>query len=489
MINNTGIRMEYLSADAFVNNYGIRRRAFKVSERFLQSGKCLTDGEVLGWQIEIGKEKEYKNYLFTNREESITTEDFNWIFKDFAEIVPDKSIVSNDSFQEHQACYELLKAEDFNGNMISQGYKSLEEEVCCGDILKGEYFAEMCKEMSIVGARVRVTLSETASEHVPAVRVVFSFPEAISLTMRLLISLVFPFTMLKEEGAVLDEERMSDDQLQISIIKLLGFLGNNHSEFSHNRLFDIDDEGPMGVEEKNKAGQEETIEDLDLSVRSYNCLKRANINTIDQLRKMSDKELLNVRNLGLRGIAEIKKKLDEINELYKEIQLEGPSYTAMLDGLIGLDAVKEQVKKIAAFAKMQKDMLSQGKSPMSVALNMEFIGNPGTAKTTVARIMAGIFNEIGLLSSNGLVEVGRSDLVAEYAGQTAAKVNNVFEKAKGKILFIDEAYSLVDYWAHGFGDEAINTIVQEMENRRNETIVIFAGYPNEMEEFFSRNPD
>ncbi|MCR5204140.1 MAG: AAA family ATPase, partial [Lachnospiraceae bacterium] len=144
------------------------------------------------------------------------------------------------------------------------------------------------------------------------------------------------------------------------------------------------------------------------------------------------------------------------------------------------------VKKITAFARMKKDLPQNLKVP--VALNMEFVGNPGTAKTTVARIMAGLLCEVGLLKSADIVEVGRSDLVAKYVGQTAVKVKEVFSKAEGKLLFIDEAYSLVDFWEGEFGDEAINTIVQEMENRRDKTVVVFAGYPDKMEDFFSRNP-
>ncbi len=159
-----------------------------------------------------------------------------------------------------------------------------------------------------------------------------------------------------------------------------------------------------------------------------------------------------------------------------------------LHELIGLDNIKEKVDQIVAFAKLQKMAKEHGKKVEGINLNLSFLGNPGTAKTTVARIFARIMKENGILSNGDLIEVGRSDLVAKYTGQTAIKVKGVFNKAKGNILFIDEAYSLVDSWENEFGDEAIATIVQEMENNRDDMIVIFAGYPDKMEKFLSRNP-
>ena len=151
-------------------------------------------------------------------------------------------------------------------------------------------------------------------------------------------------------------------------------------------------------------------------------------------------------------------------------------------------AAKDQVKKILAFAKMRKAMEEKGEQLEPITLNMEFVGNPGTAKTTVARIVAGLLKEIGIIKTGEFIEVGRADLVAQYVGQTAPMVQNVFQKAKGGVLFIDEAYSLLEERRGEFGDEAINMIVQEMENNRKDTIVIFAGYPDEMDEFFLRNP-
>ena len=122
------------------------------------------------------------------------------------------------------------------------------------------------------------------------------------------------------------------------------------------------------------------------------------------------------------------------------------------------------------------------------AMSMVFTGSPGTCKTTVARLVSEIFCDAGILSEGKLVECGRGDLVGRYVGWTAQQVQKKFREAKGSVLFIDEAYSLVDAHSGSFGDEAINTIVQEMENHRDDVLVIFAGYSDKMEAFLNKNP-
>ena len=159
-----------------------------------------------------------------------------------------------------------------------------------------------------------------------------------------------------------------------------------------------------------------------------------------------------------------------------------------LNEMIGLISAKNVIKKALNYYKLQRIYKDKGLKQDRPAMHMVFTGNPGTAKTTVARLFARIMKENGLLSKGHLVEVGRGDLIARYVGWTAKTVQEKFKKAVGGVLFIDEAYSLVDDRGGSFGDEAINTIVQEMENRREDLIVIFAGYSDKMDGFLNKNP-
>ena len=159
-----------------------------------------------------------------------------------------------------------------------------------------------------------------------------------------------------------------------------------------------------------------------------------------------------------------------------------------LQSLIGLEKAKSVIDEAIAYYKMESFMEKRNLKLSSPSRHMVFYGAPGTAKTTVARLFAQIMKDNGVLSRGELVEVGRKDLVGKYVGWTAKQVESVFRRAEGSVLFIDEAYSLIDGRDKLFGQEAINTIVQMMENMRENTIVIFAGYEKEMKEFLSQNP-
>lgn len=163
-------------------------------------------------------------------------------------------------------------------------------------------------------------------------------------------------------------------------------------------------------------------------------------------------------------------------------------YINQLQELIGLDSVKSDVLSLSNFIKMKQMRESKGLKTPQISLHCVFTGNPGTGKTTVARILAGIFKNLGVLQKGHLVETDRSGLVAEYVGQTAVKTNKIIDSALDGVLFIDEAYSLVQGGPNDYGKEAISTLLKRMEDDRDRLIVILAGYNNEMQDFINSNP-
>lgn len=164
------------------------------------------------------------------------------------------------------------------------------------------------------------------------------------------------------------------------------------------------------------------------------------------------------------------------------------SLRAELHGYIGLSAVKEEVDSLINWIEVCKLRKEHGLPTPDLSLHMVFSGNPGTGKTMIARLMARIYKCLGVLSKGQLVEVDRSMLVAGYVGQTAIKTQEVIEKAKGGVLFIDEAYTLTNRGGNDYGQEAVDTLLKAMEDNREDLVVIVAGYIELMEEFVHSNP-
>ena len=478
--------------------------AGQAAGRFLQASALLPAEGFLGIEFRPERGVKQEIFLFAAPDTAVRDADYGWIFEDCAEEAPTASKTLESLFAEGRKVYAL--AESVSGGSITLDteeslenaslYRKYMEERSRADLTM-QFYKLLMKE----GGLLRMVAGSSVGRENPACtrgRIFMSFPHAISLRLRTAISLAFPGTVLEELSEHAETEAcVSESYLFEGLLRLFLLLSAIERRQQRRNLEEVPEEWKEQESLEEAASKMELrgycynpvlIEDLELSVRSYTCLKKAGILTVEQLKRLSADELRRIRNMGRKSVAEILDKLEEIRHLPAVSILPEKDYLAELDTLIGLEEVKTQVRKIAAFAKMKKDFEAQGKSKLSLALNMEFSGNPGTAKTTVARILAGVLKQIGILDSSELVEVGRASLVAGYVGQTAERVRDVFRSAKGKVLFIDEAYSLVEHWEGGYGDEAINTIVQEMENNREDTVVIFAGYPKQMEEFFSRNP-
>lgn len=182
-------------------------------------------------------------------------------------------------------------------------------------------------------------------------------------------------------------------------------------------------------------------------------------------------------------------RTDDIDESESKPSTDAPSDSGMnrLHQLVGLDSVKKEVATLVNFIEIRKMRVAKGMKAPDLSYHCVFTGNPGTGKTTVARILASVYKEIGLLSSGHLVETDRSGLVGEYVGHTAIKTNKIVDSALDGVLFIDEAYSLMG-GGLDYGKEAISTLLKRMEDDRDRLIVILAGYTDEMKMFIDSNP-
>lgn len=206
---------------------------------------------------------------------------------------------------------------------------------------------------------------------------------------------------------------------------------------------------------------------------------------IETLKKQQKENFLN-HKLQEEQIKAIQEEIKAIKEKKSLQKIEG--FLQELNQMVGLSQVKEEVKSLINLIRMRKLRISYEMPNMDMSYHMVFTGNPGTGKTTVARLIAKIYKELGVVSKGTLVETDRAGLVAGYVGQTALKVTEVVNKAIGGILFIDEAYSLTNSSVpNDFGTEAIDTLVKLMEDNRNDLVVIVAGYKKEMKEFLSSN--
>lgn len=179
---------------------------------------------------------------------------------------------------------------------------------------------------------------------------------------------------------------------------------------------------------------------------------------------------------------------DERLRITPEVEQEIAKLQKQLDSLVGLPNAKKELHNLINFIKIQSLRVDHGLTSFPITYHLVFSGNPGTGKTTVARIIGQIYKHLGVLSSGHFVETDRAGLVAGYVGQTALKVQEVVNKAKGGVLFIDEAYSLMNDKQDAFGKEAIDSLLKAMEDLRDDLVIIVAGYTELIEDFLQSNP-
>lgn len=443
-------------ASLYLSDYNFGNNFSDACLRFFKSAEMLPDETSLGLQITFAKDTVPSVHVFSDAELSL--KDFEWMFKPCAKVSEQKNI-------------DVIISNEAVTYLISECDSPFTEK----SFVESNLIEELCE----LGAILNITVSSKATNALMVLQTSTELP----LRVQVMLSNAFHGAKIKRLMECCEDElkRLPCDVVSSNLRYMLSVIADKN-----------DLANPPEIILPDEDESYTTIEELDLSVRAYNCLKRAGIDTVEQLKKTKKEELIKIRNLGRKQYEEVLRKMKEYEptpQFEAEIEFEDePNGRQMLDELIGLDAVKSQVNRIVALAKMQQDMKDKGVTAKPITLNMSFTGNPGTAKTTVARIMAKILYESDILSKSQVIEVGRADLIGKYEGHTANNVKETFKRAKGGLLFIDEAYSLVEHWNNAFGDEAINTMVQEMENNRADTIVVFAGYPQPMEEFLSRNP-
>lgn len=426
-----------------------RKSADKAATKFSDAGRVsMGEGNYLVWHFDIGLRN--MSWMYDAKNE---TSDFGWILEDIGttlEVPRRKEFALRAGWREDAFRYMVVA--DY-GDEFFDDFKKVDFN----------QMDELFDELLEIGVRIRMSSYGN---------IVIESNQKLTFKARALFGKAFDWAELVEL-----KEDTEIYEIQFDIFK--PFVEGIIVGYQHI----CKDTGTYIDQDLRR------VRDMDISPRTMVKLERKNITILKEVIEASKNEFKGC-NLQAYEKQMVNKSLEYYTSIPKPFKnVPGvKKFDAMdeLESLIGLEGVKNQVKRIRAYAKMKQANPVCAASGMS--LNMVFKGNPGTCKTTVARVLAKIFFELGILESSNIVEVGRSGLVGRYIGSTAIRVRETFEKASGKLLFIDEAYSLAEQDHDGYGQEAISTIIQEMENRRDKTVVIFAGYPEQMDEFLKSNP-
>jgi SpoVK/Ycf46/Vps4 family AAA+-type ATPase len=263
-----------------------------------------------------------------------------------------------------------------------------------------------------------------------------------------------------------------------------------HILYSENTLKSIKNQISAILEVINKRDSKDTGLRFSQFLNSFNETRAKLYSEIfyDYLKLVcqSDNKISDFEKTILSEIVSPKESKDKTNN--KEFKENIESVKNEINDLIGLQGVKNEIQSLINLIKIQDARKGQGLKTNSLNYHLVFTGNPGTGKTTVARIVSKIYKELGILKKGHLIETDRSGLIAEYVGQTAVKVNKLVDSALDGVLFIDEAYSITDNEGNDFGKEAISTLLKRMEDDRERLVVIVAGYSIKMNDFLESNP-
>ena len=425
---------------SYSDKYDFIYEVSEVSKRFLQTSALISQGTFIGCQICKKNDNHTRCNVFSSKSVNISVSDFDWIFHGCAVADDNTDLRLENLFEKGRKVYVLASIKGCMEDVSETKVNAIcerndnyfgDDEYYDSEIKR--HFTDLFNTLMESNAVIQLIAGASKEKSFGHGILFISTPKEMSLKLKSIISIAFPHMLAKE---IYSFSEISEN---------LGYIPDEYFLDSITHFI------------YNMDSWEKKIEGDDESQGNGECYEDTYMD------------------------------LDKLDTDFEDVIEEKDIHKEGLHELIGLEEVKTQVNKIIAFAKLKKEMKEKNAGNQSMVLNMEFTGNPGTAKTTVARILGEEFYDIGLTSRREVVEIGRADLVAEYTGQTAVKTKKIFEKARGGILFIDEAYSLVED-NHSFGDEAITTIVQEMENNRDDIIVIFAGYPEKMEDFFKTNP-
>lgn len=361
MINslfNETSNMAILSIKSMDHTYSRRDTAADVGKKLLKLSTLLKKEQVVCLQIKRSEDGKSQACIFSSKDAEVNEEDFGWMFRDCAEI---GSFCEVSSVIRHGATdkiYELRhQTSDISGK---QHGRCKNEKSNSGDSVSWNYFRQLFNEIKKTDVAVQFSAG-VSQKGIPAGAITFSMTGEMSLRMRTLISLAFPSTKVSKVTEIVEnpaETGIAMNLLLESVKDALEMLMDERDDDeiakktqdnTNGRSLEIN----CNSESKTEKTGFTSIDELEVSVRTYNCLRRAGINTIEELRRLSAEDYHHIRNMGRRSIEEIKRKLYELETLTEDPSMNVCNYTDMLNKLIGLNEVKEQVRKIAAFVTMR----------------------------------------------------------------------------------------------------------------------------------------